>query len=61
MDEPVADDGFEVAELVRDVGDAVGLEYQPRAQLPSRPRNFLLGKPLLAHAFDGLAGRRVFE
>ena len=34
VEEPRARDGLEVAELVRDVGDAVGLEHQPRPELP---------------------------
>ena len=37
-------DGLEVADLMGDVGDAVGLEDEPGAQLPLGSRHFILGE-----------------
>ena len=41
-------DRLEVPDLVRDVGDAVGLEHQPRPQLPARARSTPRGRHALA-------------
>ena len=43
LEEAWARDGLEVAELVRDVGDAVGLEHQPRPQLRFGARELRVG------------------
>jgi hypothetical protein len=52
-----ADDRLEVADLMRDVGDAVVLEHEPRPQLPLGARHFRLGQPCSRTASDlGVGG-----
>ena len=47
LEVPGTGDGLEVADLVRDVRDAVGLEDEPGPQLPFRARDFVLGQARL--------------